>query len=148
MSCTLIAIAALFGSAAAQQSDVPKQFTNRELPQPYIRREAMVRMRDGVHLRTVLYLPKGAKGAPMMMERTPYNVDILAPRVETGPLFRAGYILVFQDTRGKYGSEGDYVVTRPVRGPLNPTTTDHSTDTWDTIDWLVKNVPSRTAGWA
>ena len=141
MSCTLIAIAALVGSAAAQQSDVPKQFTNRELPQPYVRREAMVRMRDGVHLRTVLYLPKGAKGAPMMMERTPYNIDILAPRVETGPLFRAGYILVFQDTRGKYGSEGDYVVTRPVRGPLNPTTTDHSTDTWDTIDWLVKNVP-------
>ncbi len=44
-------------------------------------------------------------------------------------------------SRGKYGSEGDYVMTRPPRGPLNPTDTDHSTDTWDTIDWLVKNVP-------
>ena len=52
-----------------------------------------------------------------------------------------GYIRVVQDIRGKYGSEGDYVMTRPLRGPLNPTAVDHSTDTYDTIDWLVKNVP-------
>ena len=52
-----------------------------------------------------------------------------------------GYIRVFQDVRGKYGSEGDYVMTRPLRGPLNPTEADHSTDAYDTIDWLVKNVP-------
>ena len=54
----------------------------------------------------------------------------------------AGYIRVFQDVRGKYGSEGDYVITRPVRGPLNPTKVDHTTDAWDTIDWLVKT-PAR-----
>jgi putative CocE/NonD family hydrolase len=53
----------------------------------------------------------------------------------------AGYIRVFQDVRGKYGSEGDYVMTRPLRGPLNPTAVDHSTDAYDTIDWLVKHVP-------
>jgi len=52
-----------------------------------------------------------------------------------------GYIRVFQDVRGKYGSEGNYVMTRPVRGPLNPTSTDNVTDAYDTIDWLVKNVP-------
>ena len=52
-----------------------------------------------------------------------------------------GYIRVFQDVRGKYGSEGDYLMTRPLRGPLNSTNTDHSTDAYDTIDWLVKNVP-------
>jgi putative CocE/NonD family hydrolase len=52
-----------------------------------------------------------------------------------------GYIRVFQDVRGKYKSEGDYVMTRPVRGPLNPTSTDHVTDAYDTIDWLVKNTP-------
>ena len=52
-----------------------------------------------------------------------------------------GYIRVLQDIRGKHGSEGDYVMTRPLRGPLNPTAVDHSTDTYDTIDWLVKNVP-------
>jgi len=54
---------------------------------------------------------------------------------------QAGYIRVYQDVRGKYGSEGDYVVLRPVRGPLNPTSVDHTTDAWDTIDWLVKNTP-------
>jgi predicted acyl esterase len=53
----------------------------------------------------------------------------------------AGYIRVFQDVRGKYKSDGDYVMTRPVRGPLNPATTDHVTDAYDTIDWLVKNTP-------
>ena len=52
-----------------------------------------------------------------------------------------GYIRVFQDVRGKYKSEGEYVMTRPVRGPLNPTATDHVTDAYDTIDWLVKNTP-------
>ncbi len=52
-----------------------------------------------------------------------------------------GYIRVFQDVRGKYGSEGEYFMTRPLRGPLNSSATDHSTDAYDTIDWLVKNVP-------
>jgi hypothetical protein len=52
-----------------------------------------------------------------------------------------GYIRVFQDVRGKYGSEGEYFMTRPLRGPLNSTNTDNSTDAYDTIDWLVKNVP-------
>ncbi len=54
---------------------------------------------------------------------------------------QGGYIRVFQDVRGKYKSEGDYVMTRPVRGPLNHTATDHVTDAYDTIDWLVKNTP-------
>jgi putative CocE/NonD family hydrolase len=54
---------------------------------------------------------------------------------------RAGYIVAVEDVRGKYKSGGDYVMNRPVRGPLNPTAVDHSTDAWDTIDWLVKNVP-------
>ena len=52
-----------------------------------------------------------------------------------------GYIRVVQDIRGKYGSEGDYVMNRPLSGPQNPTPVDHSTDTYDTIEWLVKNVP-------
>ena len=53
----------------------------------------------------------------------------------------AGYIIVFQDVRGKYGSEGDYFMTRPLQGPLNPTATDHATDCYDTIEWLIHNVP-------
>ena len=56
-------------------------------------------------------------------------------------IVEGGYIRVVQDVRGKYGSEGDYVMNRPLRGPQNPTAVDHATDTWDTIDWLVKNVP-------
>ena len=75
------------GHGGGTASDVPKQFSVRELPQAFIRREAMIPMRDGVKLRTVLYLPKGAARAPMMLERTPYNVEIFAPRVEAGPLF-------------------------------------------------------------
>src|SRR3546814_20279825 len=57
---------------------------------------------------------------------------------------QGGYIRVVQDVRGKYGSGGDYVTARPLRGPLNDSDTDHATDAWDTIDWLVKNVPEST----
>jgi putative CocE/NonD family hydrolase len=56
-------------------------------------------------------------------------------------IIEGGYIRVVQDVRGKYGSEGDYVMNRPLHGPQNPTPVDHATDTYDTIDWLVKNVP-------
>ena len=70
---------------------------------------------------------------------TPYRAVALAHSDQL--LTDDGYIRIFQDVRGKYGSEGDFVMTRPVRGPLNPTKTDETTDAWDTIDWLVKNVP-------
>ena len=118
----------------------------------YERREVMIPMRDGVKLFTVIVVPKGASRAPMIMTRTPYNAGrraarnasphMLATLPQGDEVFVAdGYIRVFQDVRGKYGSEGDYVLTRPLRGPLNPTPTDHSTDAYDTIEWLVKNVP-------
>ncbi|HQR38695.1 MAG TPA: CocE/NonD family hydrolase [Blastocatellia bacterium] len=112
-------------------------------------------MRDGVKLHTVILVPKGAKGAPILLTRTPYNASDLTthtPSTHLGPnlqgydnatdvIVEGGYIRVVQDIRGKYGSEGDYVMNRPLRGPLNPTPVDHATDTYDTIDWLVKNVP-------
>jgi hypothetical protein len=112
----------------------------------------MIPMRDGVKLYTVIIVPKGAHDAPILLTRTPYNA---AKRTERSPSFHmlatlpqgddvfvaGGYIRVFQDVRGKYKSEGEYVMTRPVRGPLNPTETDHVTDAYDTIDWLVKNTP-------
>lgn len=121
----------------------------------YTRREAMIPMRDGVRLRTVILLPKGAKNAPILLTRTPYSASELTSHAASshlGPILQGydnatdvivedGYIRVVQDIRGKYGSEGDYVMTRPLHGPLNPTLVDHSTDTYDTIDWLVKNVP-------
>jgi putative CocE/NonD family hydrolase len=121
----------------------------------YVRREVMIPMRDGVKLHTVILVPKGAKGAGILLTRTPYNANALTTNAlssHLGPslygydnatdvIVEGGYIRVIQDVRGKYGSQGDYVMNRPLRGPLNPTQVDHATDTYDTIDWLVKNTP-------
>jgi putative CocE/NonD family hydrolase len=121
----------------------------------YTRRVAEIPMRDGVRLHTVILLPKGAKGAPMLLTRTPYDADALTTHAQsshlssilegydnaTDVIVEGGYIRVVQDVRGKHGSEGDYVMNRPLHGPQNPTPVDHATDTYDTIDWLVKNVP-------
>ncbi|MGA9587875.1 MAG: CocE/NonD family hydrolase [Terracidiphilus sp.] len=121
----------------------------------YARREAMIPMRDGVHLHTVILVPKGASHAPILLTRTPYSADQLtthAASAHLGPnlygydnatdvIVDGGYIRVIQDIRGKYGSEGDYVMNRPNRGPQNPTPVDESTDTYDTIEWLIHNIP-------
>jgi len=121
----------------------------------YVRREVMIPMRDGVRLHTVILVPKGAKNAPILLTRTPYNADDLTEHTSSshlGPalwgydnatevIVEGGYIRVVQDVRGKYHSEGDYVMNRPLHGPQNPTPIDHATDTYDTIDWLVKNIP-------
>jgi putative CocE/NonD family hydrolase len=121
----------------------------------YVRREVMIPMRDGIKLHTVIIVPKGAKGAPILLTRTPYDASALTSHVQSshlGPILQGydnatdvivegGYIRVVQDVRGKYGSEGDYVMNRPLHGPQNPTPIDHATDTYDTIDWLVKNIP-------
>jgi len=138
--------------SAPQQADIPKEFKAPVAANDYIRREVMVPMRDGVKLYTVIVVPKGAKDAPILLTRTPYNASRRTSRNESTHMsailpqgdevfVAAGYIRAFQDVRGKYKSEGDYVMTRPVRGPLNPTSTDHVTDAYDTIDWLVKNTP-------
>jgi hypothetical protein len=132
--------------------DIPAHFSAPTDAYDYERREVMIPMRDGVRLHTVIVLPRGAHGLPILLTRTPYNASARAERARSPHMIatlpqgdedfvRDGYIRVFQDIRGKYGSEGDYVVTRPVRGPLNPTATDHTTDAWDTIDWLVHNLP-------
>jgi putative CocE/NonD family hydrolase len=133
-------------------SDIPSTFAVPLTGYDYVRREAMIPMRDGVKLHTVIIVPAGARNAPILLTRTPYNASkrternssphMLATLPQGDEVFVAGgYIRVFQDVRGKYKSEGDYVMTRPVRGPLNPTATDHVTDAYDTIDWLVKNTP-------
>ncbi len=112
----------------------------------------MIPMRDGVKLYTVIVIPKGARNAPIILTRTPYNAAGRATRAESTSMMSLlpqgdevfvadGYIRVFQDVRGKYGSEGDYVMTRPLRGPLNNSPVDHATDAYDTIEWLVKHVP-------
>jgi putative CocE/NonD family hydrolase len=136
-------------------SDRPAHFTVHTSTFDYVRRIAMIPMRDGVKLHTVILIPRGAQHAPMLLTRTPYDADDLTSYGPSGKLIgaldgydnaddtivAAGYIRVVQDVRGKYNSEGGYVMNRPLRGPLNPSQTDHATDTYDTIDWLVKNVP-------
>src|SRR5204862_2770450 len=106
----------------------------------------------GVKLHTVIVVPKAARKTPIILTRTPYNASQRAARNQSPRMLAtlpqgdeafvtAGYIIVYQDVRGKYGSEGDYVMTRPLKGPLNPTKVDHATDTYDMIAWLVKHVP-------
>ena len=139
-------------------NETPRKFEATNYGFDYTRREVMIPMRDGVKLHTVILVPKGAllnKGhAPILLTRTPYNASELTMNTNSshlGPslygydnatdvIVQGGYIRVVQDIRGKYGSEGDYVMNRPLQGPLNPTKVDHATDTYDTIDWLVKNI--------
>ncbi|HEY0974424.1 MAG TPA: CocE/NonD family hydrolase [Solimonas sp.] len=122
-------------------SDIPASFTVKAVNEGYTERVEMIPMRDGVKLKTFIYVPNGATDAAMLMMRTPYNAAAYRPRIASDRYLHAGYIRVMQDLRGKHDSEGDYHVTRPARGPFNVSDTDHSTDTWDTVDWLVKNVP-------
>jgi uncharacterized protein len=159
---------AVFGSdanAQAQQtkpqypdylSETPQKFEAPTFGMDHEMRDVMIPMRDGVKLHTIILVPKGAKRAGILMTRTPYEAKHLAANQHsvhlgtrlwgydnaTETVVEGGYIRVIQDIRGKYLSEGDYVMNRPpAHGPINPTPVDESTDTYDTIDWLVKNVP-------
>jgi uncharacterized protein len=118
----------------------------------FIRRDSMVPMRDGTKLYTVIVMKKGTTQQPILLSRTPYDahkathrvasqriVDIL--EVMDAEFVEDGYIRVYQDIRGLHRSEGAWVLNRPLAGPVNDTGIDESTDAYDTIDWLVKNVP-------
>lgn len=154
-STALVAQAPQAPEPGAMPSEIPAAFKVQTEAWGYSRRVEMIPMRDGVRLRTIIFVPRGARGAPILLTRTPYNAAELTSHAQSahlGPVLQGydnasdlivegGYIRVMQDVRGKYGSEGDYVMNRPLQGPLNPTKVDHSTDTWDTIDWLVKHVP-------
>jgi putative CocE/NonD family hydrolase len=118
----------------------------------YIRRTAMVPMRDGVKLYTVMVMKKGLANAPLLLSRTPYDAKKAASRSPSQSIteivdamdaefVQDGYIRVYQDIRGLHHSEGEFVMNRPLAGPLNDSRIDESTDAYDTIDWLVKNVP-------
>ena len=171
MSCKRSAIALAAWSAvgvsfaamcAAQQpqypdypSETPQHLQPATASFDYTLREAMIPMRDGVKLHVVILVPKGAHDAAILLTRTPYSADVqtshaASPHLEpvlwgydnpADVIVDGGYIRAIEDIRGKYESEGDYVMNRPIHGPQNPTPVDESTDTYDTIDWLVKNIP-------
>src|SRR6202050_3475866 len=154
-------VALIFLSAAnrlAQESKLPADdlapnFKAPERPTDFNKRVVMVAMRDGTKLYTVILVPKAAKQAPILLTRTCYNAAARAERsksqrmIEALPLsdevfVESGYIRVYQDVRGKYGSEGVYLMTPPAAtSGYNRSGADDTTDAYDTIDWLVKNVP-------
>jgi uncharacterized protein len=109
--------------------------------------EVMIPMRDGIHLQTAILTPKQASGPlPILLQRTPYGVPANASAVPASyvydePLVADGYIFVFQSIRGRFKSEGTFVMQRPPRAQSDPKSVDEGTDTYDTIDWLIKNVP-------
>jgi len=151
LSALLLATPAM----AQQVSETPAEFKPSTQSFDYQRSDVMIPMRDGVKLHTVILVPRGARNAPILLTRTPYDATGLTTYNHSGHLISAmdgydnaddiivasGYIRVVQDIRGKYKSEGAYLMNRPPIGPLNNSSTDESTDTYDTIDWLVKNLP-------
>ena len=118
-----------------------------EFSRLFDRTEVMIPTRDGTKLHTEIYTAKNAgEPLPIILERTPYglNDDEKGYSRKLGryaEMIAEGYIFVFQDIRGRYGSEGKFVMQRPVRDPKDPMAIDEGSDTYDTIDWLVKNVP-------
>ncbi|HYA63527.1 MAG TPA: CocE/NonD family hydrolase [Candidatus Sulfotelmatobacter sp.] len=118
-----------------------------DLVRLFEKKSVMIPMRDGVKLYTEIYTPRDAKEPlPMLMKRTPYGIS-RGPQSYSGQLYgdrdlyADGYIFVYQDIRGRYGSGGNFEMNRPVHDPSDPKGVDESTDAYDTIDWLVKNVP-------
>jgi len=112
---------------------------------PFERREEMIPMRDGVRLHTFIFTPNNqASALPFLMQRTPYGIreyNSDAINREYRDLVADGYIFVVQDIRGRFGSEGQFMMNRPMRDKKDPKSIDESTDTYDTIDWLIKNIP-------
>ncbi|OQP44775.1 X-Pro dipeptidyl-peptidase [Niastella yeongjuensis] len=133
----LITSITLVGTARAQAKASPDD--------KYDKKDVMIPMRDGIHLHTVIYTPKEAnEPLPFLMERTPYGAENF-PSPEKIPYYKDmaedGYIFVCQDIRGRYGSEGAYVMQRLPRNKKDPKAIDESTDTYDTFDWLLQHVP-------
>jgi len=111
--------------------------------------EAMVPVRDGVKLHTLLYVPREAQGPlPIILIRTPYGIDGRAERdfrAYLKELVQDGYAFAYQDIRGRFGSEGTFVMTRPPRNRHDAKSVDEASDTSDTIDWLLKAVKNNNA---
>ena len=150
---SLLSLCLLLGAShvASAQTEIPKSFTYPTDAFDHERREVMIPMRDGVKLHAVVMIPKGARNAPIILTRTPYGSDkptsqssspraVMSLPLADESLIDAGYIRVYQDVRGRYGSQGEYVMNLPLRGALNRRKVDQSTDTYDSIDWLIKNI--------
>jgi len=158
--CSLLAISAWAGPPQPKYpnypSEIPANFQPASAGFDYTRTVVQVPMRDGVKLNTVIIVPNCAKHSGILLTRTPYDADAMTSKNASGHLgpmlegydnatdiiLADCYVRIVQDIRGKYGSQGDYVMNRPLaHGTLNPTPVDDATDAYDTIEWLAKNVP-------
>ena len=144
----LLAVLFVVSLGASMQGQAPMQAP--AIPQ-YVRSEAMIPVRDGVKLHTVILRPvdseKGGSQLPFLMQRTPYGVDETTAKsiAATKPeLMASGYIFVYQDIRGRYESEGKFVMNRPVVAHTTKKDVDESTDTFDTVAWLLKHVKNNS----
>ncbi|MHB8412382.1 MAG: CocE/NonD family hydrolase [Candidatus Acidiferrales bacterium] len=145
--CFAAALMAL--CAAPQQARAARtQSSLLDVSQLFSKMDVMIPMRDGVHLHTEIYVPKNSNGPlPFLITRTPYGTNDDAKGYSRifniyQEMIPEGYIFVMQDIRGRYKSEGKFVMQRPPRDRRDPKSIDEGTDTYDTIDWLVKNVPN------
>ncbi|MFZ0591832.1 MAG: CocE/NonD family hydrolase [Bryobacteraceae bacterium] len=142
ISTGLLAIL-LFGSAGRSQAPAVQP---KYKPQIFNRREVMIPVRDGVRLETVIFTPRQGTGPlPFLIVRTPYGVpdreDGIVDSGNFDELIADGYIFVWQNIRGRFKSEGEFVMNRPPRDREDPKSIDEGTDTYDTISWLLKNIP-------
>ena len=141
----LVALALTANLAAQSKPDVP----DFDVKEHYTKYEYRIPMRDGVHLFTSIYVPKDtSRSYPFLINRTPYSVapygvDLYRTHLGPSPDFdRAGYIFVNQDVRGRYMSEGTFIEMRPhIDNKKSKQDVDDSTDLYDTIEWLLKNIP-------
>lgn len=137
-----LALSVCFVSISPAQMVTPKDL--EEFAKRFSKTDAMIPMRDGVKLNTIIYAPKDAKGLlPFVMMRTPYGIESRGPRALKEyfkDLADDGYIFVFQDIRGRHKSDGQFVMSRPPRDPKDPKAVDEASDTNDTIDYLLKNI--------
>lgn len=141
-----VAAVLLAGAVSQAQPDAPEF----DVKEHYTKYEYRIPMRDGVHLFTSVYVPKDMSRAyPFLIDRTPYSVapygvDQYRKNLGPSPEFdKAGYIFVFQDVRGRHMSEGTFVEMRPhIDHKKSNQDVDDASDLYDTIDWLLKNVPN------
>jgi putative CocE/NonD family hydrolase len=144
-SIRLTWLALLAGAITLQSAAATLAQEAADLGERFAKTEALVPMRDGVRLNTAIYAPrKKTAPLPFLLLRTPYGIDDMAKRSHQQyirDLEEEGYLFVFQDIRGRFKSEGQFVMNRPPRDRADPKAIDESTDAYDTIAWLLKNVP-------
>src|SRR5579864_6350001 len=148
--CSTIAALAIFFLALNAQAQRPDDTVKKQLEYTrgnYTKYDYRIPMRDGVKLFTTVYAPKDTTHSyPFLMQRTPYSVapygiDNYRPVVGPSELAeKEAFLMVYQDVRGRYLSEGKFIDVPPHKTHLSGNQSDESTDTYDTVDWLVKNV--------